>query len=88
LSSQFAKQFKEQKGGRIINLTSGQSLGPMTGKISYAITKEAIETLTYMLAAAVAHKGITVNAVNPGPTDSGWIDDQLKKESIWENRSV
>ncbi|MFC3882160.1 SDR family oxidoreductase [Bacillus songklensis] len=82
LSSRFAKQFQEQIGGRIINLTSGQSLGPMTGEISYAITKGAIETLTYTLSAAVAHKGITVNAVNPGPTDSGWINDQLKKELL------
>lgn len=79
LSTRFSAQYEEGKGGRIINLTSGQSLGPMVDEISYAVTKGAVETLTYTLAAAVAHKGITVNSVNPGPTDSGWMDASLKQ---------
>jgi 3-oxoacyl-[acyl-carrier protein] reductase len=28
----------------------------------------------------VASKGITVNAVNPGPTDSGWLTGELRQE--------
>jgi 3-oxoacyl-[acyl-carrier protein] reductase len=82
LSVEFARRFSNGSGGRIINLTSGQSLGPMTDELSYAITKGAIETLTYTLAAAVAHKGITVNALNPGPTDTGWMTEKFKQELL------
>jgi 3-oxoacyl-[acyl-carrier protein] reductase len=30
----------------------------------------------------VASREITVNAVNPGPTDTGWIDDDLRAELL------
>lgn len=78
VSAEFAKRFSHPSGGRIINLTSGQSLGAMAGNIAYATTKGAIDTFTITLAAEVASKGITVNAVNPGPTDTGWMDHHLK----------
>jgi len=82
LSTEFVKRFTKGFGGRIINLTSGQSLGPMPDELSYAITKGAIETITYTLSAAVVEKGITVNAVNPGPTDTGWMTKDLESELI------
>ncbi|MWV44339.1 SDR family oxidoreductase [Paenibacillus sp. HJL G12] len=78
LSAEFSSRFSYAKGGRIINLTSGQSLGPMAGNIAYATTKGAIDTFTLTLSAEVASKGITVNAVNPGPTDTGWMKDGVK----------
>lgn len=80
LSAGFARRFEAGSGGRIVNLTSGQSLGPMVGELAYAATKGAIEAFTRTLAAEVGHKGITVNAVNPGPTNTGWMDDDLEKE--------
>jgi 3-oxoacyl-[acyl-carrier protein] reductase len=73
LSIEFARRFPYASGGRIINLTSGQGLGPMPGKLPYVATKGAIEAFTVTLAAEVAPRGITVNAVDPGPTDTGWI---------------
>lgn len=79
LSVLFARRFEGERG-RIINLTSGQSLGPMPGELAYAATKGAIEAFTRTLAAEVGHKGITVNAVNPGPTDTGWIAEDLRSE--------
>jgi 3-oxoacyl-[acyl-carrier protein] reductase len=80
LSVGFARRYPGGPGGRIINLTSGQSLGPMPGELAYAATKGAIEVLTVTLAAEVGRKGITVNAVNPGPTDTGWMTAELKEE--------
>ncbi len=80
LSVGFARRFGGRSGGRIINLTSGQSLGPMPGELAYAATKGAVEAFTRTLAAEVGHKGITVNAVNPGPTDTGWMTKELKQE--------
>jgi 3-oxoacyl-[acyl-carrier protein] reductase len=79
LSAEFSRRFSNTSGGRIINLTSGQSLGPMAGNIAYASTKGAIDTFTLTLSAEVASKGITVNAVNPGPTDTGWMNEDLKE---------
>jgi 3-oxoacyl-[acyl-carrier protein] reductase len=80
LSVGFARRYPGGPGGRIINLTSGQSLGPMLEELAYAATKGAIEAFTVTLAAEVGHKGITVNAVNPGPTDTGWMTEELERE--------
>jgi 3-oxoacyl-[acyl-carrier protein] reductase len=79
LSVEFARRWPGGEGGRIINLTSGQSLGPMPNELAYIATKGAIEAFTVSLAAGVGSRGITVNAVNPGPTDSGWMSPDLKE---------
>lgn len=80
LSIHFARVFHKQVGGRIVNLTSGQSQGPMPGELAYATTKGAIDALTLTLSAELAPLGITVNAVNPGPTDTGWMTDPIKRK--------
>ena len=72
--------FDGETGGRIVNLTSGQSLGSMPEELAYAATKSAIEAFTRTLAAEVGHKGMTVNVVNPDPTDPGWMTGELKQE--------
>lgn len=81
LSVEFARRFSLTTGGRIINLTSGQGVAAMPGKLPYIATKGAIEAFTVTLAAEVASRGITVNALDPGPTDTGWIsaEPELKK---------
>jgi 3-oxoacyl-[acyl-carrier protein] reductase len=78
LATEFSRRYSAGDGGRIINMSSGQGLGPMPDELAYAATKGAIEAFTQSLAPAVAAKGITVNAVNPGPTDSGWISPELQ----------
>ncbi|HEU0000572.1 MAG TPA: SDR family oxidoreductase [Ktedonobacteraceae bacterium] len=82
LSVEFARRFSLLSGGRIINLTSGQGRGAMPGKLAYASTKGAIEAFTVTLAAEVASQGITVNAVDPGPTDTGWMSEEIKQELL------
>jgi 3-oxoacyl-[acyl-carrier protein] reductase len=74
----FQKHFVPPAAGRIINLTSGQGLGPMPEELAYAATKGAVEAFTVTLSAEVAPLGITVNAVDPGITDTGWIPPELK----------
>ena len=59
-------------GGRVVMFSSGQRLGPMPNELAYIASKGAIEALTLSLAAAVAKQGITVNAINPGPVDTGY----------------
>ena len=81
LCLEFAKRFKGQNG-RIINLTSGQFQRPMLNEIAYAVTKGAVDALTVTMAAELGEKNITVNAVNPGPTDTGWMTPELEKELL------
>lgn len=78
LSVEFARRCPSGSPGRIINMTSGQSLHPMPGELAYAATKGAVEAFTLSLASGLAVQGITVNAVDPGGTDTGWMSDDLK----------
>ena len=43
-----------------------------------------IEAFTASLAAGVAAKGITVNAVDPGGTDTGWMREDLRAAILRE----
>lgn len=80
LSVEFARRYPGGPGGRIVSLTSGQSLGPMLGELAYVATKGAMEAFTLSLSAEVAHKGITVNAVGPGPTDTGNMKEESRQK--------
>ncbi len=80
LSSRFAQNFDKKSGGRIVNITSGQFQGPMPGELAYATTKGAVDALTITLSAELAPLGITVNALNPGPTDTGWMTEEIKNK--------
>jgi 3-oxoacyl-[acyl-carrier protein] reductase len=79
LSVELARRHERGTPGRIVNLVSGQFLGPMPGELAYTATKGALQALTVQLAAEVAPLGITVNAVGPGPNDTGWMDDALRE---------
>jgi 3-oxoacyl-[acyl-carrier protein] reductase len=70
----FAAQHDGRPGGRVVLFTSGQHLGPMPGELAYATSKAALAGITLTLADTLADKGITVNTVNPGPTDTGYAD--------------
>jgi 3-oxoacyl-[acyl-carrier protein] reductase len=68
----YAAQHDGREGGRVVLMTSGQHLGPMSSEIAYAVSKGALHQATATLSDALIDRGITVNAVNPGPTDTGW----------------
>jgi 3-oxoacyl-[acyl-carrier protein] reductase len=72
LAQAFAAQHDGRPGGRIIFMTSGQDLGPMTGEIAYAASKGALASITRTLADYLAERPITLNTVNPGPVDTGY----------------
>jgi 3-oxoacyl-[acyl-carrier protein] reductase len=87
LSVEFVRRYSKGHGGRIINLTSGQDREPLTGELAYAATKGAISAFTRSLAKEVAWKGISVNALDPGATDTGWMSEQLKAQIIASSAS-
>jgi 3-oxoacyl-[acyl-carrier protein] reductase len=80
LCQEFARRHDGRPGGRIVNLTSGQSYHPMPDSLCYAMTKNAVEALTTCAAMTLGFKKITVNAVDPGGTDTGWMNESLKDE--------
>ncbi|SFE60918.1 3-oxoacyl-[acyl-carrier protein] reductase [Actinopolyspora alba] len=83
LVREFARRYREdghEEGrheGRVVLFTSGQHLAPMSGEIPYAATKGTLHQLTPTLSDALVERGITVNCVNPGPTDTGWATEEL-----------
>ena len=72
LAQAFAAQHDSRPGGRIVFMTSGQDLGPMTPEVAYAASKGALASITRTLADQLAGQSITLNAVNPGPVDTGY----------------
>ena len=64
-----------RRRGSIVFLTSGQGLGPLPGEIAYAAAKAAIAGLTPTISEELIDAGITVNTVNPGPVDTGYVTE-------------
>ena len=75
LVKEFADHHDGRPGGRVVLLTSGQHLAPLKTEIAYAASKGALQQVTTTLSDELIDKGITVNTVNPGPTDTGWAAD-------------
>jgi 3-oxoacyl-[acyl-carrier protein] reductase len=74
LTAEFVRRVRAP--GRIVNFTSGL---PLEGEIAYAASKGAVESITVSAAAELASRGITVNAIDPGPTDTGWMTPELRE---------
>jgi 3-oxoacyl-[acyl-carrier protein] reductase len=72
LVKEFAAQHDGRPGGRVVLMTSGQHLSPMKSEVGYAVSKGALHQATLTLSEELIDSGITVNTINPGPTDTGW----------------
>ena len=73
----FASQHDGRDGGRIVFLISGQERYPMERELAYSASKAAVNNLSKSMSSLLASRSITVNAVNPGPTDTGWASEDL-----------
>ena len=77
------REFINNRGdfGRIINLST-DAAQVFAGQITYGASKATLEALTRSISLEVARYGITVNCVAPGPTQTGWIDENFEKAVV------
>jgi len=75
LTKAFAAQHDGRQGGRVVWMTSGQALGPMSENLAYATSKAALAGATLSVADDLVDKGILLNTINPGPVNTGYLDD-------------
>ena len=64
-------------GGRIINITSGIVRARVAGSAVYAASKAAVEALTRCHSAELGKRGITVNSLAPGVTDTDMLQSAM-----------
>jgi 3-oxoacyl-[acyl-carrier protein] reductase len=84
IASQIFGAHMAQRGyGRIVNMASlaGQNGGTATGG-HYASSKGAILTATRVFARELAPKGVTVNAVAPGPQDTSTVRALIGEQNL------
>ncbi|MFI1017742.1 SDR family oxidoreductase [Streptomyces sp. NPDC020965] len=62
-------------GGRVVMMTSGQDIaGGMPNELAYGLAKGALASATRSLSTTLAELAVTVNTVNPGPVDTGYLE--------------
>lgn len=71
-----------REGGRIVNLSSSVVGLYQPGYGAYAATKAGLEAITHVLAKELGPKGITVNAVAPGPVATNFFLQGKSEELI------
>jgi 2-hydroxycyclohexanecarboxyl-CoA dehydrogenase len=64
----------ERGGGRVVNIASDAGRVGSSGEVVYSGTKGGVIAFSKALAREVAAKGVTVNVVCPGPTDTALLD--------------
>ena len=75
-SWQLIRAFAQQaeNGGAVVALTSDHT----AFNLPYGASKGALDRIVVAAARELGPIGIRANAVNPGPVDTGWMDDELR----------
>ncbi|TGD11291.1 SDR family oxidoreductase [Brevibacterium sp. S111] len=73
LIAAFANQVGDS-GGAIVAFTSDHT----TGNLPYGASKGALDRIVISAARELGPKKISANVVNPGPIDTGWMDEETR----------
>ena len=73
LIAAFAAQLGNARGA-LIALTSDHT----TGNLPYGASKGALDRIVISAARELGPHGVSANVVNPGPIDTGWMDDDTR----------
>lgn len=74
LLREFGLRFDGRVGtGRIVAMTSDHTVG----NLPYGATKGALDRIVLAAARELAHLRVTANVINPGATDTGWMDEDV-----------
>ena len=74
LIAAFARQVPSG-GGVIVAMTSDHT----TGNLPYGASKGALDRIVISAARELGPRGISANVLNPGPVDTGWMDDETRE---------
>lgn len=77
LIQEFAQRFSVGRSGAVVALTSDHT----ARNVPYGVTKGALERLITAAAVELASLGIRANAVNPGGTDTGWMSEDIRRDT-------
>ncbi len=75
LIAAFARQLPSG-GGSVVALTSDHTVA----NLPYGATKGALDRLVLASAHELGDRRLRANVVNPGPVDTGWMDDSLRAQ--------
>jgi 3-oxoacyl-[acyl-carrier protein] reductase len=79
LIREYGRRFRGAPGsGRVIALTSDHTVG----NLPYGASKGALDRITLAAAHELADLGVTANVINPGPIDTGWMDDSHRASGV------
>jgi NAD(P)-dependent dehydrogenase (short-subunit alcohol dehydrogenase family) len=76
---------RRQRSGSIVHVSSVAAFNGLPGRSPYAAAKAGLLALTRVLAVEVAQFGIRVNAVAPGFTRTGLVDQAIRDGSLQED---
>ncbi|HZD32120.1 MAG TPA: SDR family oxidoreductase [Candidatus Angelobacter sp.] len=77
LIREFAMQVPDS-GGHVIALTSDSTVD----NLPYGASKGALDRIVIAAARELAHLRIVANVINPGPIDTGWMDENARHEVL------
>ncbi|MCU1445354.1 MAG: short-chain dehydrogenase [Cryobacterium sp.] len=65
-------------GGRIVALTSDLT----AHNLPYGASKGALDRIVIAATVELADRGVRANVINPGPVETGWMDDDIRASGI------
>lgn len=77
LIAAFARQLPPT-GGAVLALTSDHTVG----NLPYGATKGALDRVVLAAAHELGSAGLRANVINPGPVDTGWMDEASRADGI------